>query len=240
MRTMYDSTNAKDIPIDAQMVAGYVDGRYRWSDADWARFPNAVKVRIACFSQTDDGQVLDIESGCSEPEDAPGWARRRRAVGVDPTVYVNRSNLKAVRFPFDQIGEPMPHIWLASYDGVAEIPEGMVAKQYANEPLAGGHFDLSVVADFWPGIDAPQGNDTPQLGGQSADLDLRVGDVGILQAGYRWSDGRERAVIRKVHAHSLRTRRTVITVYPPEDPDADETLCLDAEPAIFIVNVRPS
>lgn len=44
-RTMYDSTNPGAIPASAALVAGYVDGLYRWSDAAWARFAG---VRPTC------------------------------------------------------------------------------------------------------------------------------------------------------------------------------------------------
>lgn len=156
VRTMYDSTNANDIPATATMVAGYVDGAYRWSDADWARFPGAVKVRIAVFAPTNDGHVGDVETGAMAPHDAPWWAHQRRLAGVDPTVYVNLANAAAVRAAFDAAGEPQPHYWLASYDNNPTIPPGYIAKQYANEPLAGGHYDLSVVADYWPGVDGEE------------------------------------------------------------------------------------
>lgn len=157
MRTMYDSTNAGSIPLGVEMVAGYVDGAYRWIDADWARFPDAIKVRIACFASTNDGQVLDVESGCAAPHEAPGWVTRARARGVDPTVYMSASAWSAVRAAFVDAGVAEPHYWVAHYDNVIVIPPGAVAKQYANEPLAGGHFDLSVVADHWPGIDTEGG-----------------------------------------------------------------------------------
>lgn len=148
LRTMYDSTNANDIPLTAEMVAGYVDGLYIWSDADWARFPNAVKVRISVFGN--DADVLDVESGAATPGMAPDWANRQRARGAEPIVYVNLSNVGAVRAAFEGTGEPQPLYWLASYDNNPTIPAGYIAKQYANEPLSGGHFDLSVVADTWP------------------------------------------------------------------------------------------
>ena len=73
MRTMYDSIHASAIPANAKMVAGYVDGLFKWSTADWARFPHAVKVRIACFGHTDSGQVLDVEAGNATPAQAPAW-----------------------------------------------------------------------------------------------------------------------------------------------------------------------
>lgn len=157
-RTMYDSVTATDIPKSAQMVAGYVSGRYRWSAADWARFPNAVKVPIATQASVNDGQVLDVEPGDAEPWQAPGWVLRRRASGVDPTVYCNELNgWAAVRQAFWNQHVAEPHYWVARYDGKALIPAGAVAKQYANPTVHGqGHYDLSIVADYWPGIDLPE------------------------------------------------------------------------------------
>ncbi len=153
---MYDSTTAADIPAGAQMVAGYVDGRYAWSSSDWARFPNAVHVRIAAAPNTNEGHVLDVEQGAAAPDDLPVWLTVRRAAGVDPSAYVNRSNWQAARDACARAGVAEPHWWLAAYDGVAEIPAGTVAKQYADEAMTTsphGHFDLSAVADFWPGVD---------------------------------------------------------------------------------------
>src|SRR5207245_9944229 len=33
------------------------------------------------------------------------------------------------------------------------MPPTAVAKQYQHPPASGGHYDLSVVADYWPGVD---------------------------------------------------------------------------------------
>ncbi len=158
MRTMYDSITAGDIPSWAQLVAGYVDGLYRWSDADWARFPGAVKVRIAVFASTNDGHVLDIETGDATPAQAPGWAQGRRGQGVEPSVYMNLSTWPQVRSAFQNARVPEPHYWVAQWDGVAQVPAGAVAKQYADPGLSGGHYDLSAVADYWPGVDATPGS----------------------------------------------------------------------------------
>ena len=152
LRLMYDSTNANDIPVDAVMVAGYIDGLYEWSADDWSRFPNAVKVRIA-IRGWNDADVLDVEWGAASVADVPAWVERQRARGAVPSVYVNHSNWQACKDACAGAGVSEPYWWLASYDNVAEIPAGTIAKQYANEPLAGGHYDLSVVADYWPGID---------------------------------------------------------------------------------------
>jgi hypothetical protein len=58
---------------------------------------------------------------------------------------------------FINAGVAQPNWWLAGYDDVPEIPAGAIGKQYANEPLTGGHYDLSVVADHWPGVDTGPG-----------------------------------------------------------------------------------
>src|SRR5262245_1955739 len=129
-RKMYDSVTAAHIPQNAQLVAGYVNGRFTWSATDWARFPNAVKVRIATQANVNDGHVLDVEPGDATPEQAPGWVAMRRRAGTDPTVYCNQLNSwPAVRQAFHNQGVAEPHYWVARYDNNATIPAGAVAKQ---------------------------------------------------------------------------------------------------------------
>ena len=153
---MYDSVTARDIPANAQMVAGYVDGLYRWSQADWDRFPQAVKVRIAVLASTDDGHVLDVETGDATPTEYPAWAKRRIAAGTYPTVYCNRSNLGAVLDAVDGAGlHGITGIWLADWTDVPHLVAGTSATQYDHPPHSGGHYDLSLVADHWPGVDPP-------------------------------------------------------------------------------------
>lgn len=157
-RTMYDSTDPYAIPANAEMVAGYIDGSlYRWPDAAWNRF-SGVKVRIARRTYTNDGHVLDVEYGI--PTVWPinngivEWVKRRRAAGIEPTIYCNQLNdWGPIRTLFDRAGVAQPQYWVARYNGVRDIPPGAVAKQFANPPIAGGHFDLSTVADYWPGVD---------------------------------------------------------------------------------------
>ena len=156
MRTMYDSITPGNVPLWAQMVAGYVDGRYRWSEADWARFPGAVHVPIAVFASTNDGVVLDVENGNATPSQAPGWVDRRRRAGVDPSVYCSLAAWPQLRAAFLAQGIAEPHWWIAAYPGNGpQLYAGAVAHQYANP----GPVDVSVVADYWPGVDpAPVSN----------------------------------------------------------------------------------
>lgn len=150
MRTMYDAVTPGNIPASAQMVAGYIDGRYAWRAADWARFPGAVKVRIAVFASTNDGHVLDCENGDATPGQCPGWVSRRRATGADPTVYCSLAAWGAVRNCFISAGVREPHYWIAAYPGNGPaLYAGSVAHQYADP----GPVDISVVADYWPGVD---------------------------------------------------------------------------------------
>ncbi len=150
MRTFFDAVTPGNIPTSAVGVAGYVDGRYRWSAADWARFPNAVHVPIAVFPSTNDGLVLDVETGDATPTQAPGWVRMRRAAGVDPTVYCSLAWWSTVRAAFVTQGVPEPHYWIAAYPGIGPaLYVGAVAHQYADP----GPYDLSVVADQWPGVE---------------------------------------------------------------------------------------
>ncbi|WP_439379857.1 hypothetical protein [Amycolatopsis lexingtonensis] len=159
MRTMYDALTARNIlkkdrrPV---LVAGYID-RIKlapWTDADWALFPDALKVRIVKKASTNDGHVLDVEPGDARPEEAPGWAAMRRRSGfAHPVIYCNRSTWPKVKAAFaDQDVEP-PLYWIATATGRREIPPGAIAAQYLLDVAPG--IDISVVADFWPGVDGP-------------------------------------------------------------------------------------
>jgi hypothetical protein len=161
MRTMYDSVTPGAIPTSAVLVAGYVDGPYAWSKGDWARFPKAVKVRIATRAATNDGHVLDVEPGDATAAQAVNWVVMRRKAAVDPSIYCSQSAWAGVRAAFAAARVAAPHYWIAHYDGDKTIPAGAVAKQYADPPNTGGHYDLSAVADHWPGVD--QGEPDMQL-----------------------------------------------------------------------------
>ena len=156
MRRMFDAVNPGNIPVTAQMVAGYVDGLYAWSLADWARFPHAVKVRAAVSPFTNDGHVLDVEAGDASPDQAPGWAQMRRAAGVHPTIYTgygyNGQTWALVINAFHNAGIAEPEWWIAAMPGNGpNLYPGTVAHQYAGGITA--PYDTSAVADYWPGVD---------------------------------------------------------------------------------------
>lgn len=151
MRTMYDAVTPENIPRNAQMVAGYIDGHIGvWSAAQWAYFPAAVKVKITVFASDNEGIVLDVENGDATPSQAPSWAVNRRLAGADPTVYCNLDTWPAVQAAFAANRVSPPHFWIAAYPGGGpQIYFGAVAHQYADP----GPVDLSIVVDYWPGVD---------------------------------------------------------------------------------------
>ena len=153
MRHMYDSINAAAIPAGAEVVAGYIDGLYKWKDEDWARFPNAVKVKIAISHNTNDGHVLDVDPGNATPGGAFEWGKMRRAAGIEPTVYCNLSTWPAVEQAFLDAGILEPLYWIAQWKNSEALPLHTIAHQYTNNK----DFDVSVIADYWPGVDTPQG-----------------------------------------------------------------------------------
>lgn len=171
-RRMADSITPTDIPVsDPQtgepwaLVAGYIDGAYAWPAAGWDRFPGSQHVRVAVFSSTNDGDVIDRETGDATADQAVDWVEARRAAGhPNPVVYCGYFNWGACQAAFHDRGVPQPTYWISGYpsptdvSGEPVIPVGAVAHQFTDTP--GGHWDESIVADYWPGVDpAPSPND---------------------------------------------------------------------------------
>jgi hypothetical protein len=154
VRTMYDSTNPADIPADAQLVGFYVDGIYAVAPPR-ARFPNAVLVPISAVG-TNAGLVGDVEPGCIWPlEAAVPWVQARRAAGADPSLYVNQKDWPTLRRIIQGAAIVEPHYWVADWRSYPDptIPQDAVARQFGGSAQTGKHYDISSVADHWPGVD---------------------------------------------------------------------------------------
>jgi hypothetical protein len=141
-RIMYDSTDADRIPLSAQMVAGYVTGRYRWSTANWARFPHASHIRIdvdgsAPFAS----DVADVERYDLTIPEAVAWVKKRHEVkGWWSCCYISLNGLADLRAAMGSL--PVEY-WVAQWTGHPHAVDGarVCSIQYANTP----GFDLSVV-----------------------------------------------------------------------------------------------
>lgn len=152
MTTAFDSTVPADIPGNAEVVLYYADGGFKWSAADLARFPLAEKGGITVTGLLG-VQIIDCEPGAVwPPMTAANLARRDIAAGLRPTIYADASNWPLVDNALASLGlarETNVDGWIAAYDGVAVVPAGYVAKQYASHnthPI----YDLSVTNGVWP------------------------------------------------------------------------------------------
>ena len=200
MRLLFDSVTAADVPAGSELVGGYVDGRFKWTDADWALHAGKVQVRIATQATTNDGNVLDVETGDATPAEAPSWVRLRRAAGVDPSIYTDRNEWPDVRAAFVNANEPEPHYWIAQWDNDPALLDGAVAKQYANSGLTGSNYDASSVADFWPGVDT-----VDQFVTKAEFEAYKVALQQQLDANYA----------AKQHPHTATASSTTVTLLPP-------------------------
>ena len=145
-RYMYDAVNPDNIPADAQMVAGYVDGPVSvWPLDAWGRWPNAVMVRITVLGGDTDADVGDCENGDMDANGLVDWIVAQRAKGFERVGYCNQSRLFEVRNAFGVRKVRQPRYWLARPGVDESIPPGMVGVQF---DYAGG-FDRSAVVDDW-------------------------------------------------------------------------------------------
>lgn len=249
MRTLYDSTNAADVPPGSELVAGYVDGSSAWSAADWQRFPGRKLVRVCIFNNRFDAAVIDVESGNNDATGAVPWIAGKWSRGETPTVYCFSDEgpagyrISDVRAACRVAAVKLPLFWIAKWDGIAELypsDPSIVAKQYANPTLTGGHYDASIVADTWPGIDKEAVvNTAPVYAGQSvADVNIKVGEVAMVSGIWTYQGKGNRTIAAKVYGTTPGI--FPLTLYPPADPDADPTLVLNTQPALFIIAIRPS
>lgn len=157
-RSMADSVTATDIPPGRfDLVAGYVDGLYRWTDADWLFHHASRLVRITVGSGTLDADVADVETGDFNPDQGMAWIRAKLARGEHGTLYFSSSRNAEVDGARVRAGLSNNDysVWSAQWDGQPVGLPYTIAHQYANPALSGGHYDLSVVADYWPGVDPP-------------------------------------------------------------------------------------
>ena len=149
-RTLYDAVTSSNIPAGASLVAGYADGLYANVSQMRARFPHATVVTIA-VSHLTRAQVADVETGDMTPAQALFWATvtMHDVPNGELTLYANTSTWPSIKAAFHAAHVALPQWWAAHYTGVPHMEPGSVATQYADP----GPYDLSQVAEFWPGVD---------------------------------------------------------------------------------------
>lgn len=145
-RLFGDSTTAADIPEFVAGVGGYTDGRFAWSESDWARFGRRPQIRYNVTGEPTRGNALDIESGDATAAMAPGWFDSRHAAGAQNLAcYCSRSSLPGV---INAMGARPYFLILATLDGsIPTMEQGrrVDAVQFAGSDLTGGHWDATLV-----------------------------------------------------------------------------------------------
>lgn len=145
---------AREFP-NAAKIAGYVNGTYAWSQAEWNLFPRADHVTISVTASADEGDVLDVETGDATPGQCEAWIALRKAAGLwRPSVYCNLSTVPAVRIGTGKwvLGTDYD-LWIADWDGTTALPYPLAA---AKQERSTTGYDLSIVYDrAWPHRKAP-------------------------------------------------------------------------------------
>ena len=164
---MYDGINslapgiAREFP-DATRVAGYDNGRYAWTQADWNLFPHADQIHISVTASANTGDVLGRrDRRCDSRSDARVDLDAEVSRTVPPNdLLLALDTVQAVRNGTQEylLGKDYD-IWVAMYDGSTQnVYAGVSAKQYA----ALTDYDLSVVYDTnWPYRKAPTSTPPP-------------------------------------------------------------------------------
>ncbi len=165
---MFDSVNVTQIPLDAEAVAGYVNGAWPTYWKLVSEFPHAHKLSIA-VNVTRDADCLDVERGDATIEEAPGWVKRQLQLKPNsrPCIYIQVSNAQSLIRYLELHGVPRGkyRLWTAHYNGAAHICgprcgfgfyDHADATQWTNQAL-GRNLDESLVANwFFPAVQQPK------------------------------------------------------------------------------------
>jgi len=165
---VYDAThdNIGVLPAGAQ-VAGYTTGtgpHVRWTAADFAAHPGAVRIDQDPAASDPTADVLDIEAGAATPASAPGWVTRAQASLASnarpgqrsPAVYMSQSQVTTVVNALTAGGVSSGvGLWIAHFGltqaqatqmvMTASGPFPVIGVQFHNTPT----FDVSVFSSDW-------------------------------------------------------------------------------------------
>jgi hypothetical protein len=161
MSIMFDAVDIGQIPGDASIVAGYVNGNYVTFRQLSARFPHARHLSIAVTAEAD-ADALDVEPGDATYVQVPAWYQRQKARGAArPVIYASVSRMTSEILPvLRQAGIALADVrlWSAHYTYSAhlcgpgscqQMPVQADATQWTDRAM-GRNLDQSVLAaDFF-------------------------------------------------------------------------------------------
>jgi peptidoglycan hydrolase-like protein with peptidoglycan-binding domain len=165
---VFDAThdNIAELP-DGVQVAGYTTGigtHIRWTDADFAAHPGAVRIDQDPAASDPTADVLDIEAGAATPASAPGWVKRAlasrggkaRPGQRSPAVYMSQSRVTEVVNALTAGGiSSGAGLWIAHFGLTQEQATQMVVNANGPFPVIGVQFrntpafDVSVFSSDW-------------------------------------------------------------------------------------------
>jgi hypothetical protein len=168
MITMYDSTSIDQIPGDASVVAGYVNGHPATYSSLCEKFPHARHVSIAVTAEAD-ADFLDVEKKNARPDQIPEWYHRQKARGVArPGIYASVDPIRDTILPILSragIARASVCLWAAHYthhphicgpDSCREILTTRVdGTQWTDKALGGRTLDQSSLSDDFFGEPKP-------------------------------------------------------------------------------------
>jgi hypothetical protein len=165
--TVYDATHDNISHLPKGMAAGYSTGSgggIRWTAADWAAHPGAVRIDQDAAASDPTADCLDVEAGAASPADCPGWVKRARACYTaasrpgqrHPAIYMSRSQVTPVVNALIAGGVTAGvGLWIADWNNDAHAatveveaaggPFPVIARQYHNA----GTYDVSVFSAAW-------------------------------------------------------------------------------------------
>lgn len=141
--SMADSVNPNEIPSQFRQqpngVAGYLDGDFAWSDAEFKDFPRYWKICVSGNPNLAlEARVIDVETGDATPEDVAGYQHVRQLNERRTYVYCDQSTVPdVVHFTTDWRALLW---WIALLDGVpytrAEVHAMILDKYDVDLPVA--------------------------------------------------------------------------------------------------------
>ncbi|HEY2278003.1 MAG TPA: hypothetical protein VGI00_06585 [Streptosporangiaceae bacterium] len=157
MSIMFDAVDIDQIPGDASVVAGYINGNFVTFGQLSGMFPNARHLSIAVTAEAN-ADALDVEPGDATAGQMPAWFRRQKARGVArPVIYASVSCMTTGILPVLKqagIARSDVRLWSAHYTDAehlcgpgscGEMPVQADATQWTKHAL-GRNLDQSVLA----------------------------------------------------------------------------------------------
>lgn len=206
----HDATHEFINHLPGGQAAGYTTGSpsIRWTNADWAAHPGAVRIDQDFSASDPSADVLDVENGAATFSDCPRWAKQAMADFIadvrhgqrTPAIYCSASSVTSVANALVNGGvKSGVGLWVASW-GIGEAaalsmlasaggPFPVIGVQYNN----GEFFDYDLFSGAW--LNDVSGNEAHNpVGG------LHVVDRGYTHVTLSW-DAAKNADAYTVHAY---------------------------------------